>query len=360
MRAVDPRGLARTAAVYASAGTLTSPASRGTVHRLAPPAPAPKRATPTPSPVAATPAKAAAPVKAAPKVTVTAADQKEYKLLTAKKSIRTAKKKPITSVTQYVTYRNGFFGSAAKYQAAKVKADTEFNAMPRGARIRIGQREPKATKRVLYRWVRQAYLNHGISNPATVITTGPKPALLKKLAAIKKAHPGLPARRFIPMLVSRPKKYKGNYRLGTLSKHAVGKAVDLWPQRANPHLGGGDWAFVQKVTGISVNNSLKRWKTSPGALWQDIHDLNAAYELWLKKQVAALVAAHKASGKKPPKSPIRAVLKGHGALITAAKEHPVGHGFFDLKKSVVLDFAKQGLRWGATFGRHPDLHHFEL
>lgn len=304
---------------------------------------------PTPAPAGTSPK------PATPAYTITADDKLEFTLLPG--NIKKASGKDIASVSDYVTFRHTFFGSAAKYTAAKALADAEFAAMPKRVWNRIGQRgESKAAKEVLYRWLRQAYLNEGISTPVATIGAGMTPALRAKVAAVVKAHPSLRIGGF----VARPKKLKG-YRLGTLSEHGTGKAFDVKPQNKNPHLKKSEWTFIKKMTGTTVVNTRARWKKDPGGLWQDFHDLNVTYVAELKKEIAKVEAARRAAGKPPSKPPaIRSVLKRKPSLLECADVYGVNQGFFDLDKLLVTDLAAQGLRWGATFGTHPDLHHFEI
>ena len=283
------------------------------------------------------------------------ADEQEYELLP--KNIKTAAAGSIKTLDSYIAYRHAYFGSAANYESAKAAADAEFDAIEKAwVWQRIGQDESKAAKRVLYRWVRKAYLDKGVTDPIAMIKAGKTADLKSKLTSVEAEHPTLKTGGF----VARPIKLKG-YRLGTVSKHGLGKAVDVRPQSRNPQLKKKEWHFILAMTGMSVNRSNALWKSDPAALWQGIHDLDVAYVAELKVRIAAKKAERVKAGKSADKPPaFEAVLAGHPTLIKTARKHGVEHGFFDLGKDVVVSFANQGFKWGATFGGNVDLHHFEV
>jgi hypothetical protein len=308
-------------------------------------------------PVARQAAPAPTPPPAAPPVAyaVTEDDKAEFNALKGKIRKNNKKATPIATVDAYVEYRHDFFGSPAAYESAKAVADAEFDAMPKRIWNKIGQTEPKGTKRVLYRWVRQAYVNAGIDDPVSVIRTGMTDELESKVAAVREEHPDLKVGGF----VARPKKL-GGYKLGTISEHGTGKAVDVAPQSKNPHIPRKEWAFVLELAGTSVDRRLSRWTKDPAGLWQDLNDVNQRYVAELTRRVAEVRDTRTAGGRNPDEPPAyEEVLKGNPTLLKTARTHGVGHGVFGLDESVVTAFAAQGFVWGVTFD-DPDLHHFEI
>lgn len=281
-------------------------------------------------------------------------DKKEFKLLP--RNIKNAKGEAIGTVEEYVEYRHSYFGSAEAYETAKTTADAEFDKMKKSVWSKIGQKESKAAKRVLYRWLRKAYIDAGLADPVSVIKSGMTADLKKKLGEVKKKHADLKTGGF----VARPKKLKG-YKLGTVSEHGTGNAVDVTPQSRNPHFNNKEWKFILKFTSKTVDRSAKRWKKDPADVWRDIHDLNDAYVTELKVKVDAVKAERKKAGK-PEDEPAayRSVLKGQRTLIETAQKYGISHGFFDLDENLVVDFGKAGFTWGATFTNSVDLHHFEV
>ncbi|HEU4423152.1 MAG TPA: M15 family metallopeptidase [Pilimelia sp.] len=351
-----PRGTGRRSPAGWPLRLQAAAGNRAVAQLLADRLPVARQTAPAPLAAVTAPAAVAPPAAAAPaSYAVTEDDKAEFNALKGKIRKNNKKATPITTVEAYVEYRHDFFGSPAAYESAKALADGEFDAMPKRIWNKIGQTEPKDTKKVLYRWVRQAYVNAGIDDPVSVIKTGMTGELTSKVAAIKEEHPDLKAGGF----VARPKKL-GGYKLGTISEHGTGKAIDVAPQSKNPHIPRREWAFVLELAGTSVNRRLSRWTKDPGGLWQDLNDVNQRYVAELARRVADVRDKRVAAGRNPDEPPaFEEVLKGNPTLLKTARAHGVDHGVFDLGESVVTAFAAQGFVWGVTFD-DPDLHHFEI
>ena len=285
-------------------------------------------------------------VSAKSELTVTDEDKAEFKLLKGKITDADA--------DAYMKHRNEFFGSRAAYAAFAIESDKELNDT-KNLRKLIELKGDAQT--VFYRWVRKAYHNNGVADVPSMIKRGTSQKLADELAKVKLAYgQKFMAGGFNP----RPKKSaKYQYRLGTISEHATGNAIDI-ESGSNPILSKGDWDFLQKFSGKKTDLSLDRWKKDPDAVWKDVKDFNDEF---VKKLAAELkrVEAERNSAPKPTKpavtspTPVEVVLGKHAGL------HKHASGFFTLDQKLVHLLHEHGFRWGATF--YPgsvDLHHFEL
>ena len=289
-------------------------------------------------------------------VLITEADEAEFNLLKDKIEDK--------DVAAYVKHRTDFFGSTAAYETYAVESDKEHEE----TKYRENQIELKGeAEKVFYRWVRKAYQNIGVENVPAVIRAEQSEELKNQLASVRADYKGtFHTGGFNP----RPKKKDGKYRLGTISEHATGMAIDI-EDKKNPQLNLSQWNFITKVAGKTPDLSLSRWEKSPKDLWQDVKDLNDKFvakveaevkrtqderEKKAEKEKAAAKPGDKP--KAPPKSqpdPLDEIFKGHGDLKQWA------NGFFTLEWALVEQLHKHDFRWGATF--YPDnidLHHFEL
>jgi hypothetical protein len=162
-------------------------------------------------------APAAAPVPTATSVTITDVDKAEFALL--KNKIADA------DVTAYVKHRNQVFGSTAAYLVYAAIADAELDNT-KGLRRRVELRNNPAAQTVLYRWLRKAYETQaGVSDVPGLIKQGMSKELQAAMEKVKAAY-GQTFRYggFNP----RPKKNaKYRFRLGTVSEHGLGQAVDI-------------------------------------------------------------------------------------------------------------------------------------
>ncbi|MGY2012130.1 eCIS core domain-containing protein [Nocardia gipuzkoensis] len=286
----------------------------------------------------------------------TAQDEEEFNQLKGRIITNDKMTTPIATVGDYVTYRHTFFGSRTAYEVEAAIADTEFDAMQPSIRDRIGQKkESTAAKKVLYRWIRQAYVNSGIADPMGMIERGATEELTTHMAEIKARYPWIKLGDF----AARPKKLHGRYRLGTISEHGMGKAVDVEPSK-NPQIPRREWATVLDLAGMSVDITRSRWNADPGAVWQSIFEVNSAYVTTLSRRAEEVRSRRAAAGNDPDNPPAyKDVLAKNQTLMETARRNGIGHGIFDLDEQLVLDFAALGYIWGATFP-DPDLHHFEI
>jgi hypothetical protein len=323
----------------------------------------------------AAPAAAAAPATAAsdpPKADAAPkgpsdADKAEFELL--KGAITDA------TVEAYLERRRKTFGDKegddTEYKKWAETADKEFE----GIKNFVGQAEDSIDRRkILYRWLRKNYIAAGIDDPPATIKAGMSPDLKKKLDAVGGKLGGRKPGGF----AARPQKISGDYRLGTLSEHATGKAIDIAPEK-NPQLPSAEWKFITTFAGKTPDLSKATWKEAPEKVWQGVSDLNEAFKKTLKEKVdvatkppEATKPAEAPKTETPPKTdakqakppPTRAeaiaeLLKGNPVLLACIKANGEDQGFFELPKDLVVALHGQGLTWGATFP-DVDLHHFEM
>jgi hypothetical protein len=332
------------------------------------------RAEATPAPAAS-----AAPATAAPATVPKGpsdADKTEFDAL----------KGAITDETieEYLERRRKQFGDkegeSTEYTKYAEIADKEFD----GIKNLIGQAEDSVERRkILYRWMRKGYIAAGIADPPATIKAGMSPELKKKLDAVNDKLGGRKPGGF----AARPMKIAGDYRLGTLSEHATGKAVDIAPEK-NPQLPSAEWKFITTFAGKAPDLSKATWKATPEKVWQGVYDLNEAFKKALKEKVDTATkpadapktespkaepgTAPKAVAKAPAAAPAKAapkvptrkeaiaeLLKGNTVLISCINANGEDQGFFELPKDLVVALHGQGLTWGATFS-DVDLHHFEM
>lgn len=282
---------------------------------------------------------------------ISEADKAEFELL--KKKIEDA------DVESYVKHRNQVFGSSEEYLKYAAVADAELDAT-KGLRNVVELSGIPAAQTVLYRWLRKAYeTKAGVSDVPGLIKQGMSKELKAAIDKVKNAY-GKTFRYggFNP----RPKKNaKYKFRLGTVSEHGLGKAVDIEAKK-NPILSTADWQFIETLTGKTVDRKKERWQKQPEDLWKDVADLNQRFVKKLKEEVeriekeraAALLASGKTKPTKQPKAPLDEILKKNKTL----KKYK--DGFFTLEWNLVKALHENGFTWGATFGNAVDLHHFEL
>src|SRR6266511_1190320 len=216
---------------------------------------------------------------AANAVLVTEADDAEFNLFEGKIEDR--------NVAEYVKHRTEFFGSTAAYHTYAAISDEEHKE----ARYRENQIEFRSeAEKVFYRWVRKAYENIGVEDVPNMIRSGQSDELWQELAKVRTAYGrGFHAGGFNP----RPKKKKNKYRLGTISEHATGMAVDI-EDKKNPQLVLSQWEFIEKLAGKKVDLSLARWWEKPQDMWQDVKDLNDKFVAKVQAEVARIQKASEA------------------------------------------------------------------
>jgi hypothetical protein len=192
---------------------------------------------------------------------------------------------------------------------------------------------------------------------------------IKADEAVKAAYPkDFRSGGFNPRPMKTAKTYK--YRLGTISEHALGNAVDI-ESKENPNMSVGSWKFIEKITGKAVDRSLARWKKEPESLWCDIKELNDLFVNAIAqevKQVESEIAKAKAATdnvkskdkEKEDLKPIDVVFAKKPFAMHSQELKKWAGGFFTLKWELVKQFHANGFKWGATFSNGVDLHHFEL
>ena len=155
---------------------------------------------------------------------------------------------------------------------------------------------------------------------------------------------------------ARPMKLSGKYRLGTLSDHALGTAVDI-NDGQNAQLTKQQWEVVVAFTGdttvASDSTRKSMWKNSPQQLVEAIQTISNSFATLLEEAVAA---TEETDDKKALAKAIQdnEHLRKQPGLATGWRK-----GFFNLPWELVDKLKAEGFLWGATFSS-PDFHHFEL
>jgi hypothetical protein len=264
---------------------------------------------------------------------------------------------------EYLRDREAFFGSTLRYWEYRDLAQAELDAD--GAKLRKRVEPPLARRSlrgwefaqvVFYTWVRRAYENSvgaNVNIPA-LISAGMSEALQAALKQVKLDYGHqFQYGGFNP----RPMKAPGGYRLGTLSDHALGSAVDIEASN-NAQIEGSKWNNILAFTGTSLDHATRvsKWRTAPEELHTAIVQLSAAFVTKLEQAVAAQVAAG-----------IDVAHALDAAIAADAQLKQLGkpfvskwrRGFFKLPWSLVKELHEEKFLWGATFST-PDLHHFQL
>jgi|GEM_PF-6123977 len=291
------------------------------------------------------------------------------------------KKKRQYRVDDYVKDRDAFFGSAKKYTDYKKKAHDELEADKKKLRRVI---EPPLGKRkklakwedaqdVFYAWVRKAYekkLGAKVDIPK-LINSQMSEELKKALKQVKLDYgKSFKSGGFNP----RPMKLSG-YRLGTISNHAIGTAIDIEAAK-NAQIRASIWKLILTYTGKSLDHATRKtkWKSKHKELYDEMKAINDEFVKKLKKAMDDSVAAAKktaeakgatAEQKKEyeriKKDPLSAAIKSNATLKKIGKSFLKRwkNGFFNLPKKLVTELHEEKFLWGATFS-NPDIHHFEL
>jgi len=268
---------------------------------------------------------------------------------------------------QYLDDRAAFFGSTQKYLDYLEVARGELDADDGKLRNKLdpSNMKPKPLPRrwrdgqgPFYAWTRRAYenvLGAGVNVPA-LINAGMSKTLEAALRRVRADYKG----GFNPEGFSaRPLKTTKGYRLGTLSDHGLGTAIDISPG-TNPQLEATQWTQILGYTkkALDVATRKSQWKSTPSVLHAGVQEISQLFA----RQVSAALEAQK--GANPDQSDAEAL-----AAVVAADKHlaqlgPIfvdkwRRGFFDLPWSLVKELHDEKFIWGATFDRL-DLHHFEL
>ncbi len=244
---------------------------------------------------------------------------------------------------------------------------------PLGDRKSLGDWEK--AQDVFYAWVRKAYhnkLGKSVDIPK-LIKSQMSEKLKKALEQVKLDYgKSFQSGGFNP----RPMKLNG-YRLGTISEHAIGTAIDIESAK-NAHIKTAEWQHILKFTGKSMNHAARqsKWKSKPKELFDHFQEVNDEFVKKLKKEMADVVAdakkkAETADAEKKNQAekeykaisgdPMGAVIKKDANLKKIGKTflNRWKGGFLHLPWKLVKELHEEEFLWGATFS-HPDLHHFEL
>ncbi|MCL4210744.1 MAG: hypothetical protein HRU76_07260 [Phycisphaeraceae bacterium] len=292
--------------------------------------------------------------------------------------------KLVDDVAAYVSDRDAYFGSADDYKTYRATAKAELDAD--GAKLRRFIEPPlnsrkgekwKDAQEVFYAWVRKGYekeVGAGTDIPK-LIRSGMSEAMKE---ALKKVETSYGKKFKAGGMNPRPMKLSGKYRLGTLSDHATGTAVDV-DASSNPQIPSATWSAILKYTGKSLDHATRKskWKSKPKDLYDTIKEISDEFvkkvgeavkkeeEAAKKEQQAAEEAAKKAGKPAPKPKKVDAL---DAAIAKDADLKKVGKafiskyhktGFLGLEWSLVEAFHKAELTWGATYP-DVDLHHFSL
>jgi hypothetical protein len=275
-------------------------------------------------------------------------------------------KKLVDNVDEYVMDRTSYFGGEYESFRAEALAELEANPVLR----KLIEPPPEARKKhpdiweeaqtTFYAWVRRGMLlafekagKKDVSVPATILG-GMTEDLKKQLAKVRAQYKGdFKAGGFNP----RPMKGAGGYRLGTISEHALGLAVDI-DHTKNAHIQvAARWNAILSVANVAAINRTATWKTTP----KDLYDhIKAANDGFLKAVADGLKKA--ASEKKEGKEATAFMLASDPRLKTIGESFINewgSKGFFNMEWELVKAFHDAGFRWGAVFGT-VDIHHFEM
>jgi hypothetical protein len=267
----------------------------------------------------------------------------------------------IYDTASYLTDRNAFFGSASTY--ATYLADSKARLDANGAALR-GQVDPPRNQRVkkqwpdaqdvFFAWVYRAYeqkFGAGV-DVMKFIKAQLSPSLAAKL---KQAEADYGQKIKWGGFNPRPMKSEG-YRLGTLSDHSYGNAIDI-DAKGNKQVQSAQWQQICQYTGIPCDEATRKlkWKTDPKGLHDTIAKLNDDF---VKKVAADIATVMQANPTFSDTQAVAAVANANPPL-EAKTILAYRRGFFRMPWSLVKELHDEGLLWGATFTT-PDLHHFQM
>jgi hypothetical protein len=267
-------------------------------------------------------------------------------------------------VESYLTDRDIFFGSTQAYVRYLEVARSELDADNGSLRNRLEPQLPvrrentdwKEGQDCFYAWVRRAFEKKlGATDKIVgIIRVGSSAALR---AALKQVRSDYTQKFGVEEANARPIKSQGGYKLGTLSDHALGDAVDI-ESANNPQISPSNWDAILAYTGKSLNTATREslWKLDPQKLHGNIQEINDEFVKLLKAEIDAKVAAGVEE-----KDALASVIKDdkHLTTIGAAFIKRYRAGFFTLPWALVKELHEEKLVWGAVF-KEVDLHHFEV
>jgi hypothetical protein len=261
-------------------------------------------------------------------------------------------------VDEYLTHRDSFFGSRFAYEAYLGTARGELEA--NGGKFRESILARRSAPRwreaqdIFWAWTRKAYENKlGPNVDLPKLIRAKESEKLKVALRQVQVDFGSP---FVQQTMSaRPMKARGAFRLGTLSDHALGEAVDIWPTQ-NPQVEEKQWDGILAFAGkkLDVPTRILWWKTAPEQLHKAIVEIKDSFVSKLAEAVAAQTAAGSTD-------PLGEVVKASPDLKKVGLDwvRQYQNGFFTLPWALVKELHEEQFLWGATFKR-VDLHHFEL
>jgi hypothetical protein len=270
----------------------------------------------------------------------------------------------VLDIERYLRDRDSYIGAGTVYEAYREKAVAELDADGGKLRNRILPVEKRdkiprwrEAQVPFYMWVRRGYENALASRSLTVdipslIRAGTNQKLRDALKQVRSDFgQNFPQQADV---VARPIKLNYNYKLGTLSDHALGRAVDIDPEH-NAQIRESDWKDILTLTGQSLDQATRsqQWSATPEALHTAIRNINDAFVAKIQELIDAQGEA---------KNPLQAAITANPTLARLNKNFRIDkwkQGFFNLQWSLVKELHEEALVWGATF-KHPDLHHFEL
>jgi len=271
-------------------------------------------------------------------------------------------------VEAYLRARDAWFGPGNAYSAYREVVAREFAAAP-DLRNRI---EPNKAKRgryarwreaqdVFYAWTRRGYerkLGSGVNIPALLISQdSPQLKAALKQVSLRSGHQFTQG-TFNP----RPEKSPIGYRLGTISEHAFGNAIDIDPTH-NSQLYAKEWTAIQSFTDAPKELGepafrKAQWRSKPRELHNAILELSHEFSVRLQN---VLEEYQRERADLSQEGAVEAVKRDNPNLapIATARLRAWTRGFFSLSWEVVGALHEAQFLWGATF-KTPDLHHFEL
>jgi hypothetical protein len=285
------------------------------------------------------------------------------------------RKQRFTNIDAYIAFRNSIFGSSVKYWEFALQSDEELaeNTFIAGKLPDKIGKIPDSQKKegieevhyFLYRWYRKAMIDkHNDPNldVPSIVSTGATASLRQKLSALQ----GQGLRDLRAVLVARPAKITGRFRLGSLSNHGEGLAVD-YKSGENAHLTEKQYANIQNfvnpnrkppLNAAAVKGLQANWKTMRDnnlkGLWQKFHDLNRDFVAQVNTELtAAENAAGPGAGKRSAARANR--LSQIQRSLGLKREYMTG--FFRMTWNDLKAITDEGFTWGVTF---LDLHHFDL
>jgi hypothetical protein len=275
---------------------------------------------------------------------------------------RKTRKGVVYKAKEYLRDRDALFGSKAKFDEELALCRRELN--DRNEVLRASFDPPKKKRKgawkqaqdVYYAWVRKKYEE---AVPAgTDIAALIRAGMSEKLrAALKQVRSDYGKKFAAGGFNPRPIKTTEGQRLGTLSDHALGLAVDIEDEK-NAQIEATDWVALCKIAGVSMSKDVRAstWKAAPKTLYDHVKQVNDTYVSKMGKALGE--QAKKGTEEKQRVDAVRKEDKELGTLSAKFMNRWPG-AFFTLEWELVKELHEEGLVWGATFGR-VDLHHFEL